>query len=389
MRIFTILLLLVSSYLLNIPKAFGQWYTVQGTARVTGTTSELAREKAIENALKQALLVAGASVSSVQQVMNGLLMQDEISIRASGTINAIEIIDEVYSGDFVTVTVRTDVFSQDKVCFKQQFRKSVLLTKSHIINREQAHAGQIYQVDSAMIQKLQAKLLNYSNNIESKNINKNKTQFSRLNNSAQVHQIKVLTTTLSDLSHSQYVVYSEINDLSLDKNRSNDWSIWEEALYPRAFDITFYLYNGINGELVWQKQYRETALWQFTKRKVIDVNSSVFWQSDYGVMIDTMLTSVVNDLDDATMCDPSKATIMQVNQKEIVINLGRAHGVKIGDEFSLVFTKNFFHPNGEQYSSYHISDYKVKVTKLSQTTATAASQKLTGNIQINDVAIRY
>jgi hypothetical protein len=389
MRSYTLLLIVIFNSLLFSTTTVAQWYTVQGSARTTGITSELAREMAIENALKKALLVAGASISSVQQVMNGLLTQDEISIRASGTVNTVEIIDEIYKDDLVTITIRADVLSQEKACFKQEFKKSVLLTKSHILNREQAHIGEIYQLDSALIRQLQRKLFNKSENIESKNVNKNKTQFSRLNNSSQSHQIKELTMSLSDISHSQYVLYSEINNLSMEEQRTNNWSLWEEPRYPRTFDVTFYLYNGINGELVWQQQYKDDALWDFSKRKVIDVNGSQFWQSEYGEMVDRLLSSVVNDLDGATLCEPSKAKVVKVDQKEIVIDLGRAHGVKIGDEFTLVYSKNYYHANGEHFSDYHISDYKVKVIKLTQNTATVMSHQLTGNIQINDLAIRY
>ena len=78
MRSYTMLLIVIFNSLLFSTTTVAQWYTVQGSARTTGITSELAREMAIENALKKALLVAGASISSVQQVMNGLLTQDGI-----------------------------------------------------------------------------------------------------------------------------------------------------------------------------------------------------------------------------------------------------------------------------------------------------------------------
>ena len=115
--------------------ASSQWYETQGHARTNDISLELARTKAMENALKKALLVSGASVSSVQQVVNGLLTQDHISIRASGSVNSIELVDEIHSDNLITVTIRADIFPQDKKCFAVNFKKSLLLTRSHLLHR--------------------------------------------------------------------------------------------------------------------------------------------------------------------------------------------------------------------------------------------------------------
>ena len=106
-----------------------QWYEAQGYASTAKDSVEVARTKAMENALKKALLVAGASVSSIQQVVNGLLTQDQISIRASGSVNSIELIEELHSNDMISVTIRADIFPQEKKCFSLDYKKSILITK--------------------------------------------------------------------------------------------------------------------------------------------------------------------------------------------------------------------------------------------------------------------
>ena len=126
MRIWIVLLCLAVNFSAN-----SQWYESQGRAVVINDDKPSARSKAIENALKEALLVAGASVSSVQQVVNGLLTQDELSIRASGSVNSIELIDETHSDGQIFVTVRADIFPQENQCFAADFRKSLLVTRSN------------------------------------------------------------------------------------------------------------------------------------------------------------------------------------------------------------------------------------------------------------------
>ena len=391
MRNITLELALVFGLIFTPFTSNAQWYEAQGHARIDKNSVDLARTKAMENALKKALLVAGASVSSVQQVVNGLLTQDQLSIRASGNVNSIELIDEIHSGNMISVTVRADIFPQDKKCFALDFKKSVLLTQSHLNQREQANIGNIYQLDSAVINQLNQKLRSQGTYSASKTLLKSSTEFSRLNTSFNEEKIKQLAISLADTTDSQYIIFSEINDISFEQQRTNSWKIWQQGTYPRNFDFTLYLYSGINGELVWQKSYQNTAVWSFNKRESIDVNGTIFWQSNYGNMISELLDNMVNDIDENIMCEPSEGKILQVKGNQVVINLGQHHGVKIGDEFSLLHMSNFKNDNGKHYASYNISPFKVKVTKVTKQSSTAVTldNGLLGNIQINDLAARY
>lgn len=368
-----------------------QWYETTGHAQTSNTSVELARTQAIENALKKALLVSGASVSSVQQVVNGLLTQDQISIRASGSVNSIELVDEVHTNNLITATIRADILPQDKKCFAVNFKKSLLITRSHLLQREQANLGGIYLIDKAVVAKLAKRLNQQSTFTKTTTILNNKTDFSRLNNSLASDEITQLTQSLSDSTDSQYIMFSEITNLSFNEQATNSWLFWQQGVYPRNFAINFYLYNGLNGELVWQKSYQNTAPWTFTKRIKVDVYANPFWQSEYGVMIGNIIESVVKDIDENIMCEPSSGKIIQVKGNQVMINLGRDHGLKIGDEFSLLHLTNFTNSVGKSYAGFNVSPYKVKVTKLTRQTATAttADGRLFGNIQIDDLAVRY
>tara|TARA_R110001583_G_scaffold47264_1_gene148080 strand:- start:7055 stop:8230 length:1176 start_codon:yes stop_codon:yes gene_type:complete len=391
MRTITKITILAASLLLTSITCNAQWYEAQGYASTERDSVEVARTKAMENALKKALLVAGASVSSVQQVVNGLLTQDQISIRASGSVNSIELIDELHNDNLISVTVRADIFPQEKKCFALDYKKSILITKSNLLQRQQANVGKIYQIDSAVIRQLHKKLGSQSSYSNGKLLLKNATEFSRLHTSFNEEKIKQLAISLADTTNSQYVIFSEINDLSFEEQKTNSWKIWQQGTYPRSFDFTLFLYNGLSGEQIWQGSYQDTAVWDFNKRRSVDVNATAFWQSDYGKMIDSLLDKIVSDIDDNVMCEPSEGKIVQVKGNQITINLGRHQGVKIGDEFTLLHSNSFISEQGEIYVGYNISPYKVKVTKLTKQSATATTldNDLLGNIQINDLAVRY
>jgi len=387
---FIINVILIGSLLAAFP-ALSQWYETQGYARTDETSIEIARTKAMENALKKALLVSGASVSSVQQVVNGLLTQDQISIRASGSVNSIELVDEIHVDNLITVTIRADIFPQEKKCFAINFKKSILITRSHLLHREQANIGEIYLIDKSAMTKLASKLNHHSTYTRTSSILNNKTEFSRLNNSLARDGIAQLTQSLSETTDSQYILFSEITNISFNKQSTNGWLFWQQGMYPRNFAISFYLYNGLNGELVWQDSYQNTATWPFTKRIKVDVDGNAFWQSEYGTMIEDIIDKAVKDIDENIMCEPSRGKIIRVNGNQVTINLGRDHGLKIGDEFSLLHLTHFTNKLGKSYAGYNLSPYKVKVTKLTRQTAIAATPdgQLFGNIQIEDLAVRY
>jgi len=383
------ILILALCYSLSL-LSHAQWYEVEGQAYISDGDKKAARTLAMENALKKALLVAGASVSSVQQVVNGLVTQDELSIRASGTVNSIDIIDENYTGDYVNVTIRADIFPQQKQCFAANYKKSIVITQAKILHREQANVGELYKLDKVLPELLNKKIAKHSRFIDAHLVAKNKTNFSRLNRSFENEEIKEMTMELGHMFDSQYVLYSEINDLSFGRSILNDWKIWQEAEYERYFTTTLYLYNSVNGEFVFSKAYNNRAPWNYAKRARIDINSHEFWQSPYGNMIDRTIESAIIDIDESVMCQQTRAKILQVNGTQIMINLGKQHGVQIGDEFSLLHLNNFKSSFGKTYPSFNVSPFKVKITAVHQANAiaVASDDRLFSNIQINDLAVK-
>ncbi|MDO6426423.1 flagellar assembly protein T N-terminal domain-containing protein [Thalassotalea sp. 1_MG-2023] len=376
---------------LLVSPTYAQWYESQGHAYVIQGDSIEARKKAIENALKKALLVAGASVSSVQQVVNGLLTQNEINIRATGNINAFEIIDETHEDKTITVTIRADIIPQTRQCFSADYRKSMLITKSHLVHREQANIGGIYSLDSAIMKRLSDQIKQNGTYLSPQLSVKSSSAFSRYNNSLQLDKIKAVSMSLANITDSQYVMYSEIEDVSFATQAENSWAFWQEDIFERFFQLTVHIYNGANGERLFEKTYRNAAPWTFNKREQVDPHSQVFWQSRYGQIIDQALNQVSTDIDDNMMCQPTRGKIVQVNADQVRFNLGKQHGVQIGDEFSLLHLKNFTTDSGHSYAGFNVSPFNVKVIRVSQSSAVAQTTDgaLIDSIQINDLVVRY
>ena len=385
MRILALFTLLLTSAISN-----AQWYESKGTAYIVNNDRESARSEAMENALKKALLVAGASVSSAQQVVNGLLTQDELNIRASGTVNSIELVEESYQDDMLKVTIRADIFPQGQQCFAADFKKSMLVTKAQLLHREQANVGQIYDLDKKLVARFADKLRQQGQYIDIKLAHKSSIPFSRYNRSFDQEKIKYLAVELGQRFDTQFVLFTEVSDVSFGKQVLNQWKFWQEDNFDRHFDTAFYIYSTDNGELLWDSHYQNKAPWTFGKRDNIDLSSQNFWQSAYGRMIDRTLDDALLDIDESLMCQQTRARIVKVQGNEIIVNVGKRQGVKLGDEFSLLHLNSFTSDQGKMYSGYNVSSHSVKVSEVFQDSAVAVAtnQNLLSNIQINDLAVK-
>mgnify|MGYP000598545300 CR=1 FL=1 len=386
----TLLTIILSLLLFTSVQVNAQWFSVTGEASTRNTDAETARRIAMENALQKALLVAGASVSSVQQVVNGLLTQDQISIRASGIVNSLEIVSETYADDKIVVNIRADIFPQEHQCASADYKKSLLITRTNLLQREHANIGQIYAIDTQLGHRLAAKFREKSQFVDSVVATSQKTSFSRLNNSFQLEKIKQLSMSLAQMTDSQFVMFTELNDISLAKDANNPWLVWQENIYDRRFDMSAYIVNGVNGETIFEKHYQNVAPWDFGKRDNVDVASNVFWQSAYGETVKSTLNKLVSDIDSQLMCNESRGRIVQINNNSIILNIGSKHGVQIGDEFSVLHVANFLADNGRSYAGFNVSPHKVKIMSVSNDTAhaTTADGKILGSVQVDDVVVK-
>ncbi len=381
---------IITSITILMP-AHAQWYQASGSSFIDSSGKKIAKTRATENALKKALLVAGASVSSVQQVVNGLMTKDELSVRASGIVNGFEIVEEQHQDNVVTVTIRADIFPQEKKCFAADYQKRLLVTKTHIKHREQANIGGIYSLDKQIAHQLNAQLQSNTRYMQTQLALSNTTEFARYIDSFEQNKLKDLTRGIANMTQSQFVLYTEITDLSFEQDATNSWKFWQEKILPRNFGLKIHLFDGNTGESFLSEQYHASSPWTYKYREQVDVASNHFQTSPYGLAINRLLEQAVMDLDESLMCQPSQAKIIHAGETELLLNIGKKHGVKQGDEFSLLHQENFIANNGQQYSGFNVSPYKVKVTKVTQDTATVTTldDEILGNIQHNDLAVRY
>lgn len=361
--------------------AHAVWFEATGQAAIHGNR-DIARQNATQEAIKQALLFAGASVKSVQEMTDGLLKADRLEVRSAGEVRSIELIDEIYSDGYVTVSIRADIFPQETICKAADYQKSVVTSWFPLSNRQQATDGGIFAIGKVLPAKLQGLFDQSAHHALLDNIHPFK-----VNRRTSVSDI----TDLARMANAQYVLIGRIIDVSVEQVQSSSLAFWRSEPDIRHFAMQFHLYEGHNGSLVWEKDYVTQAPWEFDRFESVDVNSMRMWNSSYGKAILDLMANTTEDVDEVLSCKPAYGRVLHVGDERIQVNIGEREGVKAGDQLTLFQLSQYYDPKGALQFRYRLHPTHVVIEQVYADSASARSQDGSplGNIQPNDFVARY
>ncbi|GLS89301.1 flagella assembly protein FlgT [Psychromonas marina] len=361
-----------------------QWFESSATAVVNDGNWEGAREDALKKAVKNALLFSGGAISSLQQVKNGVLVDNKLVLNSEGEIKALAIIKEEKGNQRLDITIKVDIQQSAASCEGSHFPKSIALTRFKLNTPEQAVDGRIFDIHQLISKtlfnqlQLSPQILNVRQFIDSPV--KLGTQYQNNNQTDTLH---ALATT----SDSQFIVYGEINDISVQFKSKNSLSYWISDP-TRYFHLTVYLYDALQGHLVSSKQYRTQADWQYNQHEQANLQSKAFWKKDYGQAILSLLDEVNTDLTAQLQCLQPTAKVISVKSNSVQINLGKHNGLKHDSLLSLFHSSSQKDQFGIERSSINQYPSTMKVVEIGNNSALIqpVDNHPLDNIQINDVA---
>ncbi|WP_105168823.1 flagellar assembly protein T N-terminal domain-containing protein [Pseudoalteromonas sp. T1lg23B] len=363
-----------------------EWYEVVGYASTQGRDVSQARQAAVKDAITQALIFSGATVTSVQSVADGVLSQDDLKVKSHGEIQQINLVSESKEQDQYTVTLHLDIYATKGKCLAQQFNKQIAITQSQLTQPHQARLGQIFDISKSASQRLFNTLNERTSAVK---------PIPYLNSAINVREYfsqqfdynHMLVETIAMNSNSQYVLLSQITDVAgLDK-LNNDYAFWQDDEYLRSFKIDFALYDAMTFEKVWFQHYTTQGIWPFEKTELIDVYSEKFWRSHYGQRIQEVFNKVSQDLNTAVSCIPTKGKILYLDNDQVVINLGKDHGLEPGRVLSIMHRSDIMMGNGTIINSTTKTIDQLKVVNVNMQNATAVNlnTRPLSNVQLNDI----
>lgn len=349
-----------------------EWYEATGQAFIEQGNTVQARQYAIEDAIKRAALVAGASISSSQLVQNGVLQQEQLGVTSQSDIKQLQLIAENQQGNLLTVTVRLDIDADANSCLGSTYRKPLLLSQVQLQARQDAIHGQLFDLGTDVTAQLQRHLHDYSP----------AALIKPMQQSVELQQLVSPDTDRMFSNGNQYVLLAQINDLSLGQSSSH---FWQQAQKERFFSLNVSLYDLFEQHLVYQQEYRTSADWPYKSKDTPASHSQAFWQLPYGQKIDRLLLAVAEDIQQQLQCEPLLSSIRQVKSNQIMLELGKMHGLRIGDELQLFQLQR--HPTSAGIKRLIADTVNLKVTELNEQHAWASSgnAELLQHIQQGDI----
>jgi len=365
-----------------------QWYESTGQSQIRGGDTQRAKTRAVEDAIKQALIFAGASVTSVQTVANGLMTQEQTHISAHGEIQNIELVDEVFSSDSVSVTLRLDIFANEKQCYASEFKKSLAITQTQMPNKEQARNGQIFDINKAFSEKIFKSIKSADQSIAPRAYYQQAIPVMDFFNQ-QYNFDSILIEQIAKESDSQYVLISKIKDISMGEKQNSELMFWQSDSFERFFNFELMLFNAVTQEVILQQDYSTNGIWHFDKTARVDINSNVFWHSEYGQALSELSNQINLDLQEKLSCLPIQGKIQHIKGNTITFNLGKQHSVKKGQSFAIAYQSFFTDENGIQQPYVITSANQVRVNQVYNRSAIANSigDELLANIQKSDIVL--
>ncbi len=347
------------------------WYEMTGQAAIEQGDIAKAKQAAISDALERAALFAGVRVSSQQQLVAGVMQQHQLSLDSSSEIREIRLLSENYGNDIVTVVLQAEILPQQQQCTGSQQKKPLLLAQVELGARRDAIHGQLFALDKNATAQLARHLQDYSPALVVTPVDYSL-------------QPELMTDNINRQLFNdgqQFVLVSNITDLSLGKRTSR---FWQDDSFERYFALDVALYDLFNNQLVYQQQYRTQAIWN-SELPVAGSHSQQFWQQPYGQKIDTVLQALAKDIQQHTQCQGLLAQISHIDQHQIAINKGARQGLQPGDNLTVMQIQRFAGKDGLE--KLHKSPVSLKITEVSTDNAwaSASTPTLLSHLQIGDL----
>ncbi len=310
------------------------WYTAQGEAVILDNEQQ-ARNEAVNDAIRNVLLQAGASIDIAQSFKGGVLTTDRVNIKASTPIRKLQVIDEQRTSNKITVTVK--ILMDDRkmtACQSSRLKKSMLPLAFRFID-ETAHQSAIgiENIGSELDQAIYGQLAKSLYFTVRPVINANVRGTLGYNNASMALD-RTIMDNLGRQNEAQYLLIGNIISVSASDVGSN---VFTKMFYERTRTLQFRLIviDTYTGMEVFNQEYSAEADWPFKQGDYVDLRSDRFRGSVYGARLKQLTERAANELINTMQCAMPSARVIEIDGDDFIVNLGREAGLEKNMEFNL------------------------------------------------------
>ena len=334
--------------------AQAEWFSGNGKAAIIKGDINKSRETAISDALLSITYRVGASIESIQVVESGVLAVDELTIQTNGEVHDMRLISEKVLDGMIYVNIEAELYPYP-TCPQEKYSKTVFVGPFQLQTRKHAQLGSIYHSDEAVAKRLFYDLKRDAIKLDPRFVMTPQIAFTNDDLHNVELQILEVARQIASKHDVQYLLFGTIEDMS-DYYETTKGLLLDTTVHNRNFQMNIYLVDGINKVTVFQKNYSSKSEWPYAMTLKFDVKSKVFWETDYGKIIDENIDQAVKDVEQALHCQPTMATIIARYNDKVVMNIGHRNNVKKGDQFQLIRSQYVSHQSNSLQGPIFIPD---------------------------------
>ena len=374
---------------------------VVGRAEISASIAN-SRSQALEDAMRRASLRAGAQVSSTQLMSKGIVEQDDVRVSSRSRLSNVDVLWEDQRDGLYEVAIRADV-SPQAMCpaSTQRYRKAIAIAGFGLANPTEAALGDLFNVGQALPRVL-VNSLNDRGAIHAYDATRiSLYQNPRRAPSTETAQQRLTTSVaLATQLGAQYVVSGVVRSLAMEGEAGNeqqhgpgwlDLLGWTSDNRQRQFVVDVFVHDGLSGAMLFQRSYATEGQWTTPRTDGPGFASPKFWRIPYGQEVRSLLTGVVDDIDEVLRCQPFMARIVKARGHRLHIEASAGAGIRPGDTFKVYRTGTFYNLDLEPRTE--LTDMATEVViKQVQPQFVVAEMKLTAEylaIQRDDMVIYW
>lgn len=397
----SVLLIVCLLFLSSVVSA--EWVQVTGRANVVDGQYELARKQARDDALQQAAMRLGAIIEGRQEMNNGALTKDDITVSTHAKAKSVVIVDETVDGDVLSMVINADMVKiETQLCSADKangYKKEIAVLGFSVQNPRQANLGALYDVDRKLPSFLKEQLVKFDNLVVHES-----SQYQLYDELINAPTTETSQRTLTKVvkyaqqMDVQFVVSGIVRDLSVvdeDTYGSSMWKstkrFWGMSDRNRRFAVEVFIHDGFSGSVVFQKHYELTDIWDADPNDQVGFASPAFAQTPYGQSVTTLLDDVAQEVNGAMRCQPFMARITRAEGKTIHFSSGASTGIRPGDQLAVYRTYRFY--DADLLAGTELTNAKAALTvsQVHPSFATGTISVDTGrlNIQPDDLLIAW
>lgn len=361
------------------------WYQGEGQAIIVDGEVDKARKLAVQDALLSLMYRGGASINTVQIVKDGVLEKHLLSMRSKGEVQDMRLIKETIQDNLLKVVVSADIVQNQ--CETDKYAKTLFIGPFQLQKREHAQLGAIYRLPEELARHYFYSFKKSSQYVDVRHLRSKQIVFNDYQNNDIERKMLSVASSISNQYDVQYILFAELSDISSFNEQESELLVFDKTVKKRNYQLRLYVVDGIKGVTVFRKYYTGKKEWPFDITMKLDVTGNLFWSSEYGRMITAFVEESTMDIQKTLNCTTSIATVKNVYQDKVMVNLGLVNGVKRGDKFRLV-REQFIseQPNNRMQGIFNSSEVIFTVESVQSDRAVLKTDDISGmdNVQIRD-----